>query len=70
MDRAHDLKAALSFHDHPLAKQALERIAELEAALRRINAMNDSPARFSKELQDVLNSVIDTSDTRFDQTQV
>lgn len=36
MDRAHDLKAALSFHDHPLAKQALERIAELEAALMKI----------------------------------
>lgn len=35
MDRAHDLKAALSFHDHPLARQALERIAELEDLLSR-----------------------------------
>jgi hypothetical protein len=37
-----------------------------EAALHQINALNDSPARFNKEIQDVLNSVIDTSDIKFD----
>ena len=42
------------------------RIAELEDALRKINALNDSPARFNGEIQDVLNSVIDTSDHKFD----
>lgn len=35
------------------------------AALHRINALNDRPARFNKEIQDVLDSVIDTSDIRF-----
>lgn len=42
-----------------------KRIAALEAALHQINAHNDSPARFNKEIQDVLNSVIDTSDVKF-----
>ena len=46
-------------------EQAQKRIAELEAALHQINAMNDSPARFNKELQDVLDAVIDTSDHKF-----
>lgn len=41
------------------------RISELEAALRRINAINDHPGRFSREIQDVLDSVIDTSDAKF-----
>lgn len=39
----------------------LARIADLETALRRINALNDSPAQFNSEIQDVLNSVIDTA---------
>lgn len=42
-----------------------KRIAELEAALRKINALIDSPARFNAEVQAVLDSVIDTSDTKF-----
>lgn len=42
-----------------------DRIAELEAALRKINALIDSPARFNAEIQAVLDSVIDTSDTKF-----
>lgn len=44
---------------------ARQRIAALEAALHKINAINDNPARFSKEIQDVLDSVIDTSDHKF-----
>ena len=43
----------------------IDRIAELEAALRKINALNDSPARFDCEIQAVLNAVIDTSDVKF-----
>ena len=46
--------------------EANKRIAELEAALHQMNALNDSPARFNKEIQDVLNSVIDTSDIKFE----
>lgn len=42
-----------------------KRIAELEAALRKINSLIDSPARFNSEVQAVLDSVIDTSDTKF-----
>jgi cell fate (sporulation/competence/biofilm development) regulator YmcA (YheA/YmcA/DUF963 family) len=49
------------------ARRSEQRIAELEAALRKINALIDSPARFNKEVQDVLDSVIDTSDTKFSQ---
>ena len=41
------------------------RIKELEAALRKINALNDHPGRFNSEIQDVLNGVIDTSDIKF-----
>lgn len=41
------------------------RIAELEAALRKINALIDSPARFNPEVQAVLDAVIDTSDVKF-----
>ena len=41
------------------------RNAELEAALHRINALNDNPARFNREIQDVIDSVIDTSDVKF-----
>ena len=44
------------------------RIAELEAALRKINALIDSPARFNADVQAVLDSVIDTSDIRFPST--
>lgn len=47
-----------------LERQA-RRIAELEAALRKINALIDSPARFNADVQAVLDSVIDTSDTKF-----
>lgn len=46
-------------------ERAADRIAELEAALRKINALIDSPARFNPEVQAVLDSVIDTSDTKF-----
>lgn len=42
------------------------RIAELEAALHKINALIDSPAKFNAEVQAVLDSVIDTSDVKFD----
>ena len=41
------------------------RIAELEDALCKINALIDSPARFNAEVQAVLDSVIDTSDVKF-----
>ena len=41
------------------------RLMALEEALRRINALIDSPARFNADIQAVLNSVIDTSDTKF-----
>jgi hypothetical protein len=41
---------------------AAARIAELEAALRKINELIDSPARWNGDIQDVLDSVIDTSD--------
>lgn len=41
------------------------RIAELEAALHKINALIDSPARFNPEVQAVLDSVIDTNDVKF-----
>lgn len=44
---------------------AADRVAELEAALRRINALNDNPAKFSKEIQNVLDAAIDTRDTVF-----
>lgn len=47
-------------------EQNAERIAALEAALHAINRINDHPGRFSKEIQDVLDSVIDTSDVKFD----
>jgi uncharacterized protein YbaP (TraB family) len=48
------------------AKAKDKRIEELESALHKINALNDTPARFNSEIQDVLNSVIDTSDHKFD----
>lgn len=44
---------------------AQRRIADLELALRRVNSLNDNPARFNKEIQDVLDAVIDTSDHKF-----
>lgn len=46
---------------------AKSRNAELEAALHKINALIDSPARFNKEVQAVLDSVINTSDVKFSQ---
>ena len=46
-------------------EQMGRRIAELEAALRKINALIDSPARFNQDVQAVLDSVIDTSDHKF-----
>lgn len=45
--------------------EGADRIAELEAALRKINALIDSPARYNAEVQAVLDSVIDTSDVKF-----
>lgn len=51
-------------HD-PEVKALRARIAELEAALRKINALIDSPARFNAEIRAVLDSVIDTSDVKF-----
>lgn len=46
-----------------------KRIAELEAALHKINALIDSPSRFNADVQAVLDSVIDsvidTSDVKF-----
>lgn len=50
----------------PILLEAAERIAELEAALRKINDLIDSPSRFNADVQDVLDSVIDTSDTKFE----
>ena len=41
------------------------RVAELETALRKINALIDSPAKFNAEVQAVLDNVIDTSDVKF-----
>lgn len=38
---------------------ARERIAELEAALRRVSAWNDNPSRYSSDLQKILDGVID-----------
>ena len=53
------------FQAPPIQHEAANRIELLEAALHAINSINDSPARFNSEIQDVLNSVIDTSDTKF-----
>lgn len=54
------------FQAPPIQHEAASRIEVLEAALHAINALNDSPARFNGEIQDVLNAVIDTSDHKFD----
>ena len=48
----------------PLEKAAAARIAELEASLGKINALIDSPSRFNADVQAVLDSVIDPSDTK------
>lgn len=53
------------FQAPPIQHEAAARIEALEAALRKINALIDSPARFNAEVQAVLDSVIDTSDTKF-----
>ena len=41
--KAHDLKAALRFHKHPLTQQAAERIAGLEAALGNLVSALGAP---------------------------
>ena len=61
-----DVMAALR-QANEILKERNKRIAELEAALHQINALIDSPARFNKEVQDVLDSVVDTSDVKFSQ---
>jgi len=48
-----------------LLRERWRHIYELEQALHKINALIDSPARFNPEVQAVLDSVIDTSDTKF-----
>lgn len=40
-------------------------MCRLRDALYHINSINDHPGRFNKEIQDVLDSVIDTSDVKF-----
>jgi hypothetical protein len=55
------------FQAPPIQHEAAARIEALEAALHRINALIDSPARFNKEVQDVLDGVIDTPDVKFSQ---
>lgn len=52
----------------PIQVAAADRIDELEKALRKINALIDSPARFNPDVQAVLDSVIDTSDKKFEKT--
>ncbi len=49
----------------PIQCEAADRIEALEAALRRINVLIDSPAKFNVDIQSVLDSVIDTSDVKF-----
>ena len=61
----HEPLSATSVDIGPQTRDPADRIAELEAALRKINALIDSPARFNPEVQAVLDSVIDTSDTKF-----
>jgi uncharacterized protein (DUF1778 family) len=63
-----DMKRAAMADAKKVCDQAA-RIAELEAALRKINALIDSPARFNSEVQAVLDSVIDTSDVKFNTKQ-
>ena len=41
------------------------RIAELEAALQKINRIIDHPGRFHGDIQATLDLVIDTLDTKF-----
>jgi hypothetical protein len=53
------------FQAPPIQHEAAARIEALERALHRINQVNDSPMRFNKEIQDALDTVIDTSDVRF-----
>ena len=48
--KIHELQAQIAF----VQKQGAARIEALEAALRRIDAINDSPARFSKDIHDVI----------------
>jgi hypothetical protein len=53
------------FQAPPIQHEAAARIEALERALHRINQVNDSPRRVNKEIQDALDTVIDTSDVRF-----
>ena len=39
-------------------QEAADRIEALEAALRRIDAINDSPACFNKDIDDVCNAAL------------
>lgn len=45
--------------------EAADTIRSLRDALHRINTANDNPARFSSEIQAILDGVIDTSDHVF-----
>lgn len=53
------------FQAPPIQHEAAARIEALEAALHRINSLIDSPAHFNGDIQAVLDGVIDTSDTNF-----
>jgi hypothetical protein len=48
-----------------LSPEERTRVGRLEAALRRINSINDRHGHFNYEIQAVLDSVIDTSDVKF-----
>lgn len=54
------------FQSPPIQHEAADRIDALEAALHKVNTLIDSPSRFNAEVQAVLDSVIDTSDTQFE----
>ena len=61
-------KTTLAGVEHDLrCLEAAERIEELEKALHAVNRHNDNPARYSLDLQRILDNVIDTSDIKFDQ---
>ena len=59
------LESRIASGDTGLAADAKAEIERLQAALHKINRLIDSPNTFNQEIQDVLDSVIDTSDTRF-----
>ena len=39
-------------------EQALKRILELEAAIKRTDAINDNPACFNSEINEVCNKIL------------